>query len=196
MTQEEFVTTREAANLLKVSLRTVQLWAESGVLSAWKTAGGHRRISTRSVQKIRHDQELASGTTVSAHEFAIVIVEDDPLYLELYQLKIAAWGLPAVVATANNGFEALLTIGKIAPQIVISDLSMPGMDGFKMIRSLQDSSPELDLIVITELSDREIAHAGGLPDRVKLLKKPAPLIELETLLRQKAEEIAQTGTRS
>lgn len=186
------MTTRQAANLLNVSLRTVQLWAESGVLSAWKTAGGHRRILTESVEKIRHEQHRASGLHADPGKLTIVVVEDDPLYLELYQLKIGAWRLPAVVAAAKDGFEALLTIGKLSPQIVIADLSMPGMDGFQMIRSLEESSVELDLIVITGLSDREIKRSGGLPEKVKLLKKPAPFSELETLLRRKAEEVAQS----
>ncbi|MCX8145879.1 MAG: excisionase family DNA-binding protein [Azovibrio sp.] len=44
--------TREASELLGVSLRTVQLWVDSGVLQAWKTAGGHRRISKASVDAL------------------------------------------------------------------------------------------------------------------------------------------------
>lgn len=186
------MTTRQAANLLNVSLRTVQLWSESGVLSAWKTAGGHRRISTQSVDKIRHEQYLAAGPDPDARKLTIVIVEDDPLYVELYQLKIAAWRLPAVVAVANDGFEALLMIGKLSPQIVIADLGMPGMDGFQMIRSLEENSVELELIVITGLSDREIKRSGSLPEKVKVLKKPAPLDELEALLRRKVEEVAKS----
>lgn len=189
MKHADFVTTRQAADLLNVSLRTIQLWSESGVLSAWKTAGGHRRISTRSVEMIRHDQDRAAGTTPAADKVNIVIVEDDPLYLELYQLKIAAWRLPVVVATARDGFEGLMMIGRLSPRIVISDLSMPGMDGFQMIRSLEANDTELEVIVITGLSTGEIDRAGGLPDTVKLLKKPAPLGELEKLLRGKIEEI-------
>ncbi len=186
------MTTRQAANLLNISLRTVQLWVESGVLSAWKTAGGHRRISTESVDKIRHEQYLAAGPAPDARKLTIVIVEDDPVYLELYQLKIAAWRLPAVVAVANDGFEGLLMIGRLSPQIVIADLNMPGMDGFQMIRSLEESSTELELIVITGMSDQEIKRAGSLPEKVTLLKKPAPLNELEALLRRKVEETAQS----
>jgi excisionase family DNA binding protein len=42
--QKPFSTTREVAKVLGVSLRTVQLWAEAGLLEAWRTEGGHRRI--------------------------------------------------------------------------------------------------------------------------------------------------------
>lgn len=44
--------TREASEILGVSLRTVQLWVDSGVLEAWKTVGGHRRISRASVEAL------------------------------------------------------------------------------------------------------------------------------------------------
>jgi len=52
-------TTREAAELLGVSLRTVQLWVDSGVLQAWKTAGGHRRVSRQSIDALRNGQSPA-----------------------------------------------------------------------------------------------------------------------------------------
>ena len=45
-------TTREAARRLGVSLRTVQLWTESGVLDAWKTPGGHRRVLNSAVDRL------------------------------------------------------------------------------------------------------------------------------------------------
>ena len=50
--QHAFCTTRDAANLLGVSVGTVKLWVERGLLQAWKTSGGHRRISRESVQRL------------------------------------------------------------------------------------------------------------------------------------------------
>ncbi len=57
-TPKTFCTTQEAAKLLSVSLRTAQLWVESGLLEAWKTEGGHRRISRQSIESLL---EKASG---------------------------------------------------------------------------------------------------------------------------------------
>jgi excisionase family DNA binding protein len=47
-----FCTSREAAVLLGISTGTVQAWVDNGLLSAWRTAGGHRRISRESVLKL------------------------------------------------------------------------------------------------------------------------------------------------
>ncbi|MBY0521377.1 MAG: helix-turn-helix domain-containing protein, partial [Sphingomonas sp.] len=39
-----YCTTRDAAKILGVSVRSVQVWVEKGLLRAWKTEGGHRRV--------------------------------------------------------------------------------------------------------------------------------------------------------
>jgi excisionase family DNA binding protein len=52
--EKTFCTTREAAALLGVSIGTVQLWVESDLLQAWKTAGGHRRVLRDSVDRLLH----------------------------------------------------------------------------------------------------------------------------------------------
>ena len=47
----DYCTTREAAKILGTSLRTIQLWVESGILQAWKTPGGRRRVTRESMQQ-------------------------------------------------------------------------------------------------------------------------------------------------
>lgn len=186
-----FVTTRQAALLLNVSLRTVQLWTENGILNAWKTVGGHRRISIDSVNRMRDEQMRVTGRYRYDGPSTIVVVEDDPVYRELYRLKIASWQLPANVATARDGFEGLLAIGKLSPRLVITDLRMPGMDGFQMIRSLQGASTDLDIVVITGLTDQQIKRSGGLPLNVPVLRKPDPFDRLEPLVRTKLGVLAR-----
>ena len=67
--QKTFCTTREAAQMLGVSLRTAQLWAESGLLEAWKTDGGHRRISRHSVERLLASPAANSPSNNSAQTF-------------------------------------------------------------------------------------------------------------------------------
>ena len=49
---ERYFTSKEAAGMLGVTTRTIQLWSESGVLKAWKTAGGHRRFNQIDIEKV------------------------------------------------------------------------------------------------------------------------------------------------
>ncbi len=99
-----FYTTHQAAKLLAVSLKTVQLWVESGVLQAWKTPGGHRRIPEGSVQRML-DQRRDSVESSAPQTRRLLVVDDDVRTRRLYQLTIEHWGLPLDLTLASNGFE-------------------------------------------------------------------------------------------
>jgi excisionase family DNA binding protein len=137
----DFCSTKEAATMLGVSHRTVQLWVESGVLQAWKTAGGHRRIALTSVNRLVDQRSSAIQAPVAGPcrtgGRKVLMVDDDATMLRLYELEMSGWELPLELTKASNGFEALIRIGETRPDLLISDLSMPGMDGFRMIRTLR-----------------------------------------------------------
>lgn len=194
---DDVLSTREAAEKLGVALRTVQLWVEGGVLPAWKTAGGHRRISRLAVDRLISERTAAlvgislppvAPAPVSAARLQLMVVEDEPELLRLFTMVIQAWDLPLVLTTAANGFEALLLMGQQCPDLLVTDLHMPGMDGFKMINSLRGVSPafdEMEIVVVTALAAEEISHRGGLPPGVRVFHKPVPFDELETLVRER-----------
>ena len=59
-----------------------------------------------------------------------------------------------VVASAANGAEALEIFKKLRPQVVTMDLTMPEMDGIACIQQLVAIDPEVDILVISALSDK------------------------------------------
>src|SRR5690606_17910564 len=107
-----FYTTREAANKLGVSVTTIQLWVESGILSAWKTAGGHRRVPREAIDAMLAGQQSAVAEEQAHHAHSVVIVEDEPVQREMYRIKFAEWKLPANLYLAADGFEGLVMAGK------------------------------------------------------------------------------------
>lgn len=182
--QGNFATTREAATLLSVSLRTIQLWVESGVLIAWKTPGGHRRIPLTAISKLLEQQQSEMGVKPRAKPFKILVVEDEPELLSVYKLHIKSWGLNCEVITAADGYEGLLQIGQHKPDLIISDLLMPDMDGFRMIRSLKnrEETKDIHIVVVTILDSEEIEDEGGLPSDVLVLRKPIPFDVIKDLV--------------
>ncbi len=179
----EFCSTREAAAILGVSHRTVQLWVESGVLQAWKTAGGHRRITMKSVEKLVLERRQAvkgpAETAAAPALKQVLIVDDEPAMLRLYELELGGWNLPMELVKAHDGFEALLKIGQRRPDLLITDLHMPGMDGFRMLDSLRNN-PEYDtigVIVVSGIEPSTIA-AKSLPSDLLVLPKPVPFARL------------------
>ena len=60
---DPFLTTRQAAQLLGVSLRSVQLWVEAGTLPAGSTPGGHRRIRRSAVEALAGQNDISLAPT-------------------------------------------------------------------------------------------------------------------------------------
>jgi len=167
----DYCSTRQAAALLGVSHRTIQLWVESGTLQAWKTAGGHRRIALVSIE--RHLERRRQAVRGPAVRRRLLLVDDDPAMLALYAAAIAGWNLPLDVICAANGVEALIRIGETRPDLFVGDLNMPGVDAVRMIRFLRASEAYagLELIVVSGIEPATI-RAMGLPDAVQVVPKP------------------------
>lgn len=148
---------------LGVALSTVQAWVETGVLPAWKTAGGHRLIPSDAIEAIRFRQQSVLDQAPVPKSFKILVVEDDPVQRELYRRQFKEWRLLVLLFMAGDGFEGLLLFGRHAPDLIITDLAMPEMDGFRMIRRLKSHSAPVRgaILVVTALSPAEIAEQGG-----------------------------------
>lgn len=180
-------------------MRTVQLWANNGLLTCWKTEGGHRRIMRDSVERLlaaRGLQEAVAGAPSvggveePAAPLRILVVEDDPDFLRLYRLQLARWPMQPEVTTAMNGIEGLVILGSLRPHFLIADLHMPNVDGFHMLRTLR-TMPQLDateIVVVTGLGAEDVAQRGGLPQGIKILPKPIPFAELEQIAVRVATE--------
>lgn len=94
----------------------------------------------------------------------IVVVDDEEDSLEVAQIILDEYG--ATVYTATDGQEALETIRRIKPRFVISDLSMPTLDGWGFINTMKADRglAEIPVIALTAhamVGDRERAVAAG-----------------------------------
>jgi excisionase family DNA binding protein len=179
MADIEFLSTRQAALRLGVSLGTVQNMVESGALEAWKTAGGHRRIPVTSIAAVLARRKGATTTTPGS-QLDILITEDDARLRTLYRDTFERWNLPLQLRIVDNGFAGLLEIGQKKPEILITDLSMSGMDGFEMICHLR-ANPDyaaMDIIVISTVGQKEITHQD-FPANITFFGKPIPFHELK-----------------
>lgn len=167
--------TSYAAKLLRVSVGTVQNLVESNSLRAWKTQGGHRRISLQSIQEYQmtHNLESSSWHSDDAN-LRVLVVEDDENSRLMYQAYFDRWLLPLDAVMYASAMEALLDMPAMQPQVLLTDLKMPNMDGFQFIKTLREHKlfSTLPIIAISGLTKDQIEHKGGLPRDVQLLQKP------------------------
>lgn len=199
--QRAFCTTREAAQILGISLRTAQLWVESGLLDAWKTAGGHRRIARESVERLLATPgsrsvmprftEVRPASAGHSGPFSVLVVEDEEDLRRVYEIVLSRWPMRPHVVTVADGYAALVRIGIERPDMVITDLNMPGMNGFDMIASLR-AQPELagmEVVVVTGLDANEIDDRGSIPPGIPVLPKPIPFEQLREIAVQAAARL-------
>jgi len=94
----------------------------------------------------------------------VIIADDEERIVKLIQFLVDWQSLDMeVVATACNGIEALEKIKQFKPEIVITDIKMPGCDGLKMIEESKQSVPGIHYVVISgyrqfEYAKRAIQH--------------------------------------
>jgi YesN/AraC family two-component response regulator len=120
----------------------------------------------------------------SPERIKVLIVEDDRILLKLYKIMFASWKMPVDVITAGNGIDGLIRIGKDSPDLMITDLDMPGMDGIQLIRNLVTSSLRegLEIVAVSGLDATEIAARGGLPPEIAAFSKPVPFAQLKSIV--------------
>ena len=84
----------------------------------------------------------------------ILIVDDHPLTREALSSLLRAHGFD-VVGCASDGAEAVVEAGRLQPDLVLLDLSMPGVDGISALPKLREAAPECEVVVLTASGTEE-----------------------------------------
>jgi excisionase family DNA binding protein len=183
---------KQAASLLEVTTRTIQLWSESGILKAWKTAGGHRRFNLEEIEAFKAQLKKDTNDSADQRLTRVLVIEDEPDLIVLYKMTIEGWNLPIILKTATDGFEGLIQIGSWKPDVVITDIQMPNINGIHMLQALSklESFNDMVIMAVSGLSKAEINQKGGLPVGIPLFTKPIPFDEIENIINQQCEAIS------
>lgn len=188
MPSPQSYSTIEVARRLGVSLQTVQRWVDAGRLTAWKTLGGHRRIEAASAERLfaEHESRLgpaeaapvpramaaAAVPRAPAADPSALIVEDNELDREVL-VELLTRVRPGVrIETVGDGFEALIAIGRSDPDILITDVHLPHMDGIEMLRRLSVDTRPRQIVAVSAFTADDLPALRELPPGVRFLRKP------------------------
>ncbi|SNB44916.1 response regulator transcription factor [Geobacter sp. DSM 9736] len=96
----------------------------------------------------------------SRSNVSVLVCEDDEIALELISKMISLCFPDFSVMCANNGRKGLSDFSRYLPDILITDVNMPEIDGIKLAQLVQSIKPETKTILITAYGDKTIREAS------------------------------------
>jgi len=156
---ERLLTTGEIAEYCQVSRVTVFQWIKKQQLRAFSTPGGHHRVRLSDFRGFLEEYNMpVDQAFFDQYKERILVVDDDPEVLRLVvRVLQEERGEQRVLETAADGFEAGLKIISFNPHLVILDLMMRGLDGFKVCEQVK-SDPETEhikVLIVTGFGSQE-----------------------------------------
>ena len=128
----EWLTLGQAARFLGVAQSTIRKWSDQGRVPAFYTPGGHRRYRRGDLETFL----ARSGPGRQQAGPSILLVDDDERMRALVRLELERQGYE--VQEAASADEGLAAIEVRRPQLVLLDVMMPHVDGWEMLRRVQE----------------------------------------------------------
>ena len=114
----------------------------------------------------------------------ILVVDDEPHTRTFICDGLSALGIADDAQSVSTADEALAEISRHTPDLVITDVRMPGLNGLDLARYLRQTYPETKVIVVTGYSTRDIEKTAQALSVTALLKKPFGLDTLGEIVRK------------
>jgi excisionase family DNA binding protein len=179
---EYLLTSSEVGSLLQVNPSSVKKWVDDGLLVAFRTPGGHRRIRATDLVEflVRHRMPIPTELSDAGRK-RVLLVDDNAVQLSALSRSLKRHADRLEVVTANNGIDALVLVGSFHPHFIVLDIFMPEIDGLEVCRRLKKRNETRDVQVVvvsgglTPALERKALEAGA----VRCLPKP---IDVQALL--------------
>lgn len=202
MSSSSYYTTLEVAKILGMAVRSVQLMVDRGDLQAWKTPGGHRRITRESLERwIQGSRAGVTGVAAmhggagadvrgggrrrsQVHIPRVLLIEDSSHFQNLVSMLVKQKFPSVDLHIANDGITGLVSFGHLQPDLIIVDILLPGIDGATMITGLRRHAlfGQCKLIVLTSLDEDQRAPYAFALQGVDVVHKPRLVQELPGLI--------------
>jgi len=118
----------------------------------------------------------------------ILVIDDEKATLSMFRLFLDAYGY--TVYTAENGTEGLAIFQKEKPEIVLTDIKMPGIDGLVVLQQIKEIEPNTAVIVITGHGDTALAEEAVNLDAVDFINKPIKKEALDAALEKAKKKLS------
>lgn len=121
--------------------------------------------------------------------YSVVIAEDEALLLENIIKKVAEADVDfEVIGSAQTGIQAYDLVEELNPDVLITDIRMPVMDGLELIKKVRDYHPSIDIIITSGYSEFDYARTAIRYQVCEYLLKPVDVVELKAILMKLREK--------
>ncbi len=121
----------------------------------------------------------------------ILVIDDETSTLSMSKLLLGVYGY--TVFTAENEATGLEIFKQEKPPIVMTDIKMPGADGFSVLQKIKAIDSRTEVIVITGHGDKDLAKRAFALNASAFLHKPLQIAELEAALKDAEEKLGLKG---
>ncbi|NOK06818.1 MULTISPECIES: response regulator [Myxococcus] len=182
---DQLYTTHDISRLLQVDPSTVSKWIDRGILMAFRTPGGHRRVRSADLRTflITHQmpvpEELGSGTV------RLLAVDDERPVLDAIKRAFKPFAAQVELQTTTSGVEALLLVSEQKPHGMIIDLNMPDIDGLEVCRRIRarKQMEGVRLITMTSAHTPEVVEQSKQAGALACMAKPLDVQQVLELFR-------------
>jgi excisionase family DNA binding protein len=135
--EPDWLTLGQAARHLGVAQSTIRKWSDSGRVPAFYTPGGHRRYRRADLDSFLAQSGGTQPRTVNGgRPRTILIVDDDARIREFVRVNLEMEGYS--VREAASAEEGLAALDEESPDLILLDVMMPEVDGWEMLRRVQE----------------------------------------------------------
>jgi DNA-binding response OmpR family regulator len=124
----------------------------------------------------------------------VLVVEDDHDARDMFATALAQAGY--AVDVAEDGFQALRLVADRHPDLVLTDLQMPGMNGLELIRRIRSIDLGVPVVLTTGLETQNLCTAAGAFGAEACLEKPVSIDELLWIIDRSLAVVRSTGERA
>src|SRR4051812_42249742 len=117
---DRVLTSHQVAELLQVSPSTVLSWVNQGLLPAFRTPGGHRRIHAGELVDFLRSHGMPVPSPLQARR-RVLAIDDEPAFLRSLRRQLARAAPGLEVEVAEGPIDGLLKVGTFRPDVVLLD---------------------------------------------------------------------------
>ncbi len=133
---QQYLSTRQSAKILQVSLGTVQKMVEMGELVAWKTRGGHRRILASSLQQQLRRRKQSMQQRATNHQYLALGIFKRQENRTALESAVKEWSVEVELMSSLDNLEGLMQAVSHYPDAIYLDSLIPPIEQLHLIHYL------------------------------------------------------------